>query len=481
MKLDVDVLRYLSKDDFRVLTSVELGMRNHEIVPTELIDRIARLKHGGTYKVLKNLLKHKLLHHDSSKCLFLLISIIICLKKEQSDHISLDDGFRLTYLGYDFLAIKTMVNKGVFVAVGRQIGVGKESDIFEVAREDGTVLAMKLHRLGRVSFRAVKSKRDYLRHRSSYNWLYLSRLAALKEFAFMKALETHGFPVPNAVEHNRHCVVMSLVQGYPLVQVKQLQNPETVFETIIGLVVRLAEHGLIHCDFNEFNIMIGDDEKITMIDFPQMVSVSHRNAQMYFDRDVECIFKFFRKRFNLSFEESLDDIAGSDEGTDEVGKPCFSAIERSAGFLDRELAASGFTRKDEEDIQRFIEVEAESDANSDSEVDVVEDLNGADSIDCDSSDLLEQNEGYESHRREESCEARESSGSEKEDASDNEENNEEAMENEAELVKSLNKQRRRAIASARKGQKTAGARNSYKDKGGRSSHNSKIQKQLTSW
>jgi RIO kinase 2 len=66
------------------------------------------------------------------------------------------------------------------------LGTGKESDIYEVAAEDGTVLAMKLHRLGRVSFRAVKSKRDYLRHRSSFNWLYLSRLAALKEFAFMK-------------------------------------------------------------------------------------------------------------------------------------------------------------------------------------------------------------------------------------------------------------------------------------------------------
>ncbi|WVZ04579.1 hypothetical protein V8G54_017925 [Vigna mungo] len=496
MKLDVDVLRYLYKDDFRVLTAVELGMRNHEIVPTELIDRIARLKHGGTYKVLKNLLKHKLLHHDSSKY----------------------DGFRLTYLGYDFLAIKTMVNKGVFVAVGRQIGVGKESDIFEVAREDGTVLAMKLHRLGRVSFRAVKSKRDYLRHRSSYNWLYLSRLAALKEFAFMKALETHGFPVPNAVEHNRHCVVMSLVQGYPLVQVKQLQNPETVFETIVGLVVRLAERGLIHCDFNEFNIMIDDDEKITMIDFPQMVSVSHRNAQMYFDRDVECIFKFFRKRFNLSFEESLDDIDGSDDGRDGAGKPCFSAIERSAGFLDRELAASGFTRKDEEDIQRFIEGKAESDMNSDGEeVDLVEDLDEAGTIDGNSSDLLEQihaeklrnnakhsalemlcksnsamlvegllfcfnqNEGYESQWIEKTCEARESSGSEKEDANDNEENNEEATENEAELVKSLNKQRQRAVAAVRKGHKTAGGRNSYKDKGGRSSHNSKIQKQLSSW
>lgn len=40
------------------------------------------------------------------------------------------------------------------------------------------------------------------------------------------------------------------------VQVKQLQNPDIVFETIIGLVVHLAEHGLIHCDFNEFNIMV---------------------------------------------------------------------------------------------------------------------------------------------------------------------------------------------------------------------------------
>lgn len=59
-------------------------------------------------------------------------------------------------------------------------------------------------------------------------------------------------------------------------------------------------------------------------------------------------------RFNLSFQESIDDIDGSDEGRDEAGKPSFSSIERSAGFLDRELAASGFTRKNEEDIQRVL-------------------------------------------------------------------------------------------------------------------------------
>lgn len=44
--------------------------------------------------------------------------------------------------------------------------------------------------------RAVKSKRDYLRKGSHFSWLYLSRLAALKEYAFMKALGERGLPVP---------------------------------------------------------------------------------------------------------------------------------------------------------------------------------------------------------------------------------------------------------------------------------------------
>ena len=48
------------------------------------------------------------------------------------------------------------------------------------------------------------------------------------------------------------------------------------------LAVKLAEHGLIHCDFNEYNLMVDDSDRITMIDFPQMISLSHPNAQMYY-------------------------------------------------------------------------------------------------------------------------------------------------------------------------------------------------------
>ena len=36
----------------------------------------------------------------------------------------------------------------------------------------------------------------------------------------MAALGAHGFPVPRAVEHNRHAVLMSLVDATLLVQVR---------------------------------------------------------------------------------------------------------------------------------------------------------------------------------------------------------------------------------------------------------------------
>lgn len=42
-------------------------MKNHEIVPVNLIASIASLKHGGCNKVLRELVKHKLLAYERSK------------------------------------------------------------------------------------------------------------------------------------------------------------------------------------------------------------------------------------------------------------------------------------------------------------------------------------------------------------------------------------------------------------------------------
>lgn len=60
---------------------------------------------------------------------------------------------------------------------------------------------------------------------------------------------------------------------------RKIADPSPVYNDIMNLIVRLANCGIIHGDFNEFNLMIDDDSNITMIDFPQMVSVSHSNAE----------------------------------------------------------------------------------------------------------------------------------------------------------------------------------------------------------
>nr|XP_055174328.1 LOW QUALITY PROTEIN: serine/threonine-protein kinase RIO2-like [Nyctereutes procyonoides] len=339
-KVNVAKLRYLSWDDFRVLTAIEMGMKNHEIVPCSLVASIASLKHSDCNKFLRELVKHKLIAWERTKTV---------------------RGYRLTNAGYDYLALKTLSSRQVVESVGNQMGVGKESDIYIVANEEGQQFALKLHRLGRTSFRNLKNKRDYHKHRHNMPWLYLSRLSAMKEFAYMKALYDRKFPVPKPIDYNRHAVVMELVNGYPLCQIHHVEDPASACDEAMELIVRLANHGLIHGDFNEFNLILDKDDHITMIDFPQMVSTSHHNAEWYFDRDFKCIRDFFMKRF--SYESEL--------------YPTFSDIRREHS-LDVDVSASGYTKEMQADDEllhpvgptdRNIETEDESEfSHSDEEM-----------------------------------------------------------------------------------------------------------------
>lgn len=148
-------------------------------------------------------------------------------------------------------------------AVGPQIGVGKEADVFAGATPDGTPAAIKFHRLGRTSFRAgVRAKRDYStrKGRAAHSWLHLSRLAATKEAAFMEALHAAGFAVPRLLGANRHAVLMTRVAGAPLYRAVRssegLDDPLRVYGQAVAFIEDLAARGLVHCDLNEFNLMV---------------------------------------------------------------------------------------------------------------------------------------------------------------------------------------------------------------------------------
>lgn len=211
----------------------------------------------------------------------------------------------------------------------------------------------------------------------------MSRLSALKEYAFMKVLRENGFRVPEPIAQSRHTVVMELVDAFPLRQIQSVPDPAGLYGELIDVILRLASFGLIHGDFNEFNILIREDQvvkdpqikehdpekdelpskpqakdseaaatspppsiKLTpvIIDFPQMVSIDHTNAEMYFDRDVNCIQRFFDRRFNFV--------------SDEAG-PFFKDAKKLAGGakskrLDVEVEASGFSKKMAKGLEKYM-------------------------------------------------------------------------------------------------------------------------------
>lgn len=271
-------------------------------------------------------------------------------------------------------------------SLGNQIGVGKESDIYVVASESGRQCVLKLHRLGRISFRTVKANRDYLRNRSTGSWMYLSRLAAMKEYAFMQVLRREGFRVPEPLGQSRHTIVMEFIDAFPLRQIDSVPDPAPLYAELMDNIVRLARFGLIHGDFNEFNILVreiaGPGGRINLvpviIDFPQMLSITHANAKYYFDRDVECIRRFFSRRFKFE--------------SDEPGPHFVDAIKDSdkAKRLDVEVEATGFNRKMAKDLDKYIEAVGLEETNDtgedvtpvDERADESEDDEGAKDPDC---------------------------------------------------------------------------------------------------
>ncbi|RWS24517.1 serine/threonine-protein kinase RIO2-like protein [Leptotrombidium deliense] len=280
VKLDVSLLRYLTVEEFRVLTAVEMGMKNHEVVPVSLVSTISSLR-SGVSKILHQLCQHKLVSYESGKRF---------------------DGYRLTYKGYDYLSLNVLRNRGIVSEIGTQIGVGKESDVYLAMNGSGERVVIKIHRLGRVCFRRVNDKRDYQKNGNKvHSFLYLSRLAAKREFSFLEALYERGFAVPKPFDCNRHCVVMQLIDGTLLnnLSTEDIENVPLLYDKLMNLIIQLANDcGVVHGDINEFNIMIDRNNEPILIDFPQMISVGHVLADEYFTRDVNCVVDFFKRKCN---------------------------------------------------------------------------------------------------------------------------------------------------------------------------------------
>lgn len=287
----VKIFRTLEPEDFQTLRAVEIQMKKSEFISEELIPRHAKLPSQEVVYRLDELSKHGLFQHQSTPYV----------------------GYRLTAAGYDCLAINALVKANVLQAFGRPLGVGKESDVYDALMPDNTRVAVKFHRLGRISFSQTKRKRGYVAEQAyTPTWLYQARLAAQKEFEALSILYPKRVSVPKPIKQNRHIIVMSIIEGAELYYL-EIPNPRKVLdEILLNMKKAYKDAGIIHADLSPYNIIVQLDEHILIIDWPQYVTVKHPNAEQLLQRDVQNILRFFGQKLRL--ETNLEDVLANIRG-----------------------------------------------------------------------------------------------------------------------------------------------------------------------
>ena len=216
-------------------------------------------------------------------------------------------GFKLTFEGYDALALHSLIERETIEEFGAPLGVGKESDVYEV--RSYKPFALKYHREGYTNFREVMKERDYTAHRDHVSWQYTARKAAEREYGALESLYP-DVSVPRPVDQNRHAIVMERVEGTELGRTKlEPEQVVPVLDLILAELRTAYQAGYVHADMSEYNVFV-TREGVTVFDWPQAVPTDHENADEFLARDVENLVSYFRRKYpNQVPEFATDDVA----------------------------------------------------------------------------------------------------------------------------------------------------------------------------
>ena len=267
------IVKSLENSDWKVLKALERSMKKGEFTPITYLANESGLNDEEVEFRLKRLKDFEFARHDPR-------------------------GFAMVWAGYDALALKGFVDRNLISGMGMQIGVGKESDVLEAIGDKGEKFAVKFYRIGRTSFRDTRRKRAYLAS-SQHQWLLVNSAAAKREFDSLKTLFPLSVAVPHVIARERHAILMDKVQGIILANLIEIPRAGSVLRKILSNVSKAyREGGLINSDLSEFNILY-DGANIWLIDWPQAVEVSHKNAENLLKRDVYNVVSFFKRRHNI--------------------------------------------------------------------------------------------------------------------------------------------------------------------------------------
>ncbi|WP_410765602.1 serine/threonine-protein kinase RIO2 [Haloferax sp. DFSO60] len=275
------VMTELETEDFYLLSGVEQGMRFSEWVNREKLPKNSGLTEEDVEYRLNRCMSRDLVERKTIQY----------------------EGFKLTLAGYDVLALRTFAQRDTIQGFGSPLGVGKESDVFEV--QSFKPLALKFHREGYTNFREVRRERDYTSENHHVSWLYTARKAAEREYEALEEL----FPkvsVPRPVDQNRHAIVMAKLDGVELAK-SRLESAQVtgVLDLILSEMATAYEAGYVHADMSEYNVAVSS-KGITIFDWPQAVPTDHENARELLARDVKNIVGYFNRKYPAEMPDDID-------------------------------------------------------------------------------------------------------------------------------------------------------------------------------
>jgi RIO kinase 2 len=225
------------------------------------------------------------------------------------------DNFVLYTSALDLLALKHYADADRAMALGKLIAKGKESDVYEVLSAKSELFALKFFRLGRSSFRDVRRKRASSTS-ETHSWISSNNNAAKHEFAAIRKLRAVTENVPDAIDQNRHTVLLRELPGVRLAVRPDLVDPEGIL-TMILRTERDAyvKAGMINGDLSEYNILT-EGTRVWLIDWPQWVAPSHPNAQELLRRDTRAVLQFFERAYGIGadLDRSLSYVKGEWNG-----------------------------------------------------------------------------------------------------------------------------------------------------------------------
>ena len=207
-------------------------------------------------------------------------------------------GYVLTREGVEVMALKDYVKKDLIFALGAIIAKGKESDVYEALTEEGMVYALKLYKIGRISFTSIRKKR--VRESAEFKtWMTANYDAAKREYHALRKLEGLGPTFPKAIAYSRSTVLLQELSGVRLSQRPYLEDPARALKTVIdSMRTAYVRAGLVNADLSEYNILT-DGASVWLIDWPQAVDSGHPNSGELLMHDVSAVVSFFRRAYGV--------------------------------------------------------------------------------------------------------------------------------------------------------------------------------------